>query len=452
MLLCALFVAGGNKETTLLVPPFEHDFGYHRASKFWLDMFLGWNFRFDDPEGLACEKLAAEDDPGTSMDDHVLTLLGVNSGSGQILYNTGMTKVGVYGRPGSGDTALNHPHGIAVNRAGDIYVADTDNDRVVRLRYVKTYAPERLDSAAGPAPDSGKAARRRMKTGVEFAGAIPGFSRPYGVALDSRNLVYVTDTDSSRVVVLGSSGKPLARWDGFTRPTGIAVIDSNAVRNFYAEQFAVVIDNNGLRLTRLSLNGERQVAVTARDIGLVSAEFAYCAVDYYANVYVTDRLNDQIHKFDRELRYLASFGRTGTGDGEFRSPRGIAIGRQFGQVFISEAEGGQYYWVGLDGYFIGCFPEVMSRDQPGTTIALYTTEIADLTISVYDRKKRLVRGLYSGQNREKAGEMLLVWDGRDNAGKPVPPGEYTVQAILKPTYGGMRRYFRKELTTRVKRV
>jgi DNA-binding beta-propeller fold protein YncE len=418
--------AARTRETTLIVPPFSHDFGMHRASKFYLDMYLGQSFKFDDPEGLAAEKLAIDDDPKTSSDDHILTLFGVNSGSGQIVYNTGMKKLGVYGRSGSGERELNHPHGIAVDRKGRVYVADTDNNRVVHLR---------CDSS-----------------GLVFIRTIPGFDHPYDVALDSRGLVYVTDAGNSQVVVLDSFDRVKSRWPGFVNPAGILVIDNDAKHNFCNEEFVAVIDNNGQRLSRFSPRGELQASIEARDIGLAKAEFSYCALDYYSSIYVTDRLNDQVHKFDRGLVYLSSYGRSGSSEGEFNSPRGIAIGRQFGQVFIAEAEGGQYYWIGLDGYFIGCFPPVMNRDQPGTTIALYSTDMVDLTIDVYDQKSKIVRNLYAALNREKAGEMLVVWDGRDNAGKSVPPGEYTVQAILKPTYGGSRRVFKKELTAKVKRI
>jgi len=426
LLICCLLTGARAKETTLLTPPFSHTLGFSRASKFYLDMYTKRNFRFADPEGLACEKLRAEDDTTTVMDDHILSLFGVNSGTGEIVYNTGMRNLRIFGKAGSGDGEFQHPHGIAVHRNGDVYVADTDNNRVVHLRYTRN--------------------------GLEFGGNISGFSHPCDVAVDSRGRVYVADCDNSRVVVLDAAGQVKANWDGFNRPTGICVIDRDARRNYYEDDFAVVIDDNGRRLTKVNLSGEQQAAISARDIGLASAGFAYCALDYYASVYVTDRLNDQVHKFDHNLVHITSFGRTGSGEGEFNSPRGIAIGRQFGQVFIGEAEGGQYYWIGLDAYFLGCFPPVIARDRPGTTIALYATEVSELTISILDKKKKRVRSLYTPKNREKPGELLVVWDGRDDAGKPVPPGDYTVQAVLKPTYGGFRGRFQKELTGKVKRV
>lgn len=425
--LFALALLGqSSKQTTLITPPFTHDLGFHRASKFYLDMYLGKEFQYNEPEGLATEKMKVDDDTTTSQDDHILALFGVNSGSGQILYNVMLKKLGTFGKPGTGDGEFRNPHGIAVHRDGEVYVADTDNDRVVALRY------------------TGR--------GLEFVRNLTGFGHPYGVAVDSRKLLYVTEPDSGRVVIADSLGRRLATWPGLEQPTGIAVIDSGMRSNFYRDNFCVVIDRNGQRLDQYRLNGDFVGSVDARSIGLSGADFAYCALDYYAAIFVTDRLNDQIHKFDRNLNFLTSFGESGTGEGEFRSPRGIAIGRKFGQVFISEAEGGQYYWTGVDAYLLGTFPDVFDERQAGVTIALYSTETADLTINVLDKKKQVVRNLYPGETREKAGELLVVWDGRDNFGAPVAPGEYTIQAVLKPAYGGARRYLRKELTSKVKKV
>jgi DNA-binding beta-propeller fold protein YncE len=455
-LVCALLIGADHKETTLIPPPFWHDLGYHRASNFFLDMYLGHDFRFDDPEGLACERMIAEEQRSKPGEEDILSLFGVNSGTSQILYNLGMSKLALFGGAGSGDGQFQHPHGIAVDRQGDIYIADTDNNRVVRLRY--------------------------LTTGLVFVRNYNGFTHPYGVALDSRRQVYVTEQNdaaplltaesltaaprdtsspsavsrqpsaSSDVVVMDSLGNVLQRWAGLDSPTGIAVIDPGTTWNRSDADFAVVIDRDGQRLTKFSRFGERLASIEARDIGLAVAQFAYCALDYYADVYVTDEYNDQVHKFDRDLHYLTSYGRTGSGDGEFKSPRGIAIGRQFGQVFVAEAEGGQYLWVGLDAYMVGCFPPVISNDRPGTTIALYVTETADLTLGVYDHKNKLVRTIYANEIQEKPGEVLVVWDGRDNHNTLVGPGEYTIRATLRPTYGGQRQEIKKELTATVKRI
>ena len=71
-------------------------------------------------------------------------------------------------------------------------------------------------------------------------------------------------------------------------------------------------------------------------------------MDFYENVWVTDSVRCQIHKFDRNLRLLASYGGPGEGDGLFLRPAGIAIYRNFGQVFVGEGQGAHYFWIGTD--------------------------------------------------------------------------------------------------------
>jgi hypothetical protein len=168
------------------------------------------------------------------------------------------------------------------------------------------------------------------------------------------------------------------------------------------------------------------------------------AIDYFGSVYVTDEVNDQIHKFDHDLRYIISVGRTGTSKGEFVAPRGITIWRRYGQVFLSEKEGGQYLWIAADAFVIGCFPDQFTPQQPGTTLALYTTQDAKLYITIYNSLGEKVRDLVQGIHREP-GEFLIVWDGLDDTGKVVVSGDYTIHILLKSLHGLARR-LEKELT------
>jgi len=59
-------------------------------------------------------------------------------------------------------------------------------------------------------------------------------------------------------------------------------------------------------------------------------------VDSAGNVYVADRLNDRIQKFDNDGEFLAAWGMTGTDDGEFDQPAGVA-GDAFGNVYVADS-------------------------------------------------------------------------------------------------------------------
>lgn len=413
--------------TTFIVPPFKHTLGFYRASKFYIDLYLGEDFELSDPQGITGAKMDEENNWSTSADDQILTLFAVNSGTGQILYNVKMTNLKVFGRIGSGPGEFRSPAGIAVNAQGEVYVADAGNNRIVKLKYSQSQL--KFDHIV-----------------VESLGS------PADIALDTRRNLYVTDTKNSRIIVYDSSGIEKYSWTrDLNQPTSISVIDKDDEYNYYIEDFLIVIDNENRRIQKFSRSGQLLASVDARMIGLSSAKFMYSAIDYHSNIYVTDQVNNQIHKFDRFLHYIISIGQQGTGVVEFVSPRGIFIEKQFGQVFVTDEAGGQYYWLGTDGFIIGCFPKKISDDNPSTTIALYLTELTEVKIDIYDSTNTIIRSLIP-QYYQTPGEALIAWDGRNNNGNFVEQGEYVVRIYLYPTYPTTKRYFKKELETKIRKI
>ncbi len=417
MLLLFLFFLDYNPKT-LSVPPFKHTLGFYRASKYYLQLFLGPGYDYNDPQGIAIVKLKEHDNPKTSADDDELNVFAVNSGAGQILYNIGLTELKTYGNK----KMFSEPKGIAVNTDGLIAIADFGNQRVIKLQYL--HGEIHQISEIG----------------------LPG--RPFDVCFDSKNNLYVTDYDSSQVSIYSPTdslilkfGKEESGLSKIYQPMGIEVIDADAPHNYYKDDFIVVTDNQGLRVSKFSTQGKLLGSVDNSALGLADAKFLYVAIDYFGSIYVTDETNDAVHKFDHNLNYIISVGRTGTGQGEFISPRGISIWRRYGQVFIAEKEGGQYLWIAIDGFVVGCFPQAFSSQRPGTTLAIYTTEEAKVTIKVFNQWGDKVRDLIENIRRP-AGEYLVVWDGLDNDNKLVPPGDYEFQITLRSLHG-LSRYTEK---------
>jgi len=408
--------------TTLVFPSFGHTMGYHKAGGYFLKLFLGEEIIFKSPEAICAKKLTSTDDPSTLKDDDELNLFAVSSRLHQIIYNQGLLKLRLLGRFGSAEGEFWSPHGIAATAAGDIYVADTGNDRVVILK------------------SDGKELRYLSSFG-RF-GLAPGeFDDPMDVACDSRGKVYVTDMSNNRVQVFDAT----VGTDHLKRPTAIAVLDANDPWTYYRESFLVVVDEDGKRVTKFSLRGEKDNIITYVDLNLETAKFAYTAIDYYNNVYLTDSINCKIHKLDRTLRPIVSFGRKGTGEKEFLHPTGIAIWKRFGQVFILDQSGAHYYWVGVDAYLRGFFPpEFGQKEKPGTTVSIYLTEPALVGMKVYDSSGTLVRELLP-EFKQFPLENDIVWNGLDAAGDFVQPGIYTLKISVEPTYSS-KNYFNKELS------
>jgi len=412
--------------TTLVIPPFEHTLGFHKLTTFHLQRILGSRAFFADPQGIVCVKLRASDDPQKEEDDDELTVYGINSGRHQIIYNPSLRSLKTFGRKGEGKGEFCFPRGITADEEGNVYVADSGNHRVVQLRNEKG----------------------NLRFVREIGKGILNF--PHQVALDSRGRLYVTDTENHRLCLFDSSGaflKTLGNPGIFFHPEGIGVIDPGEVWSYYHEGAIFVADSSRTRLQKLSLNGELLAKVEGKDFGREEANFSYLAIDYYGNLYATDTANHQIHKFDRNLKYLISFGRKGGGDGEFESPRGITIYRRFGQVFVAEEQGVQYYWIGVDGFLRGAFPSQFVVQKPGTTIVLFLTEPADIEMVIYNSKGEKVRDLLD-QFRQTSGEIDIVWNGLNDYGEVVSPDEYTIEVTLEPTYSS-KGCLKKRLETKV---
>ncbi len=416
--------------TTLVFPPFGHSGGYHKITPYSIRSLLRERISFNDPQGIAAVKLEETDDPSTVNDDDELTFFAVNAGSGQIIYNIGFSDIGTYGSSGAGENQLWEPQGIAVTTSGDIYVADKNNHRIVHLKYSGGKIEKVRTIGSGPSSSPGE------------------LSYPQDVAVDSRGNIYVTDTGNSRITVFDRNGnfKKVIGVGYLNKPFGIAITDRTDRWAYYRDRdYIAVTDAGNTRLTTYDFAGNRLKSLDGLDINIDDVYFGYLAIDYYGMIYATDRRNSKIHVFTRDMKYITSYGREGSGDKEFHSPRGIAIWKRYGQIMILEQQAAQYYWLGIDGFIKGAFPATFTHDKPGTTISIYITQPADITLIVYDERGNLVRNLLP-QFRETPGFTQILWDGRDNKGELVQFGQYRIELVLEPTYSS-KGYFKKELLT-----
>lgn len=414
--------------TTLVHPPFGHTMGYTRATPFELKLIFGKSLSFQEPQGIACCKLKALDDPKTHKDDDELTLYCTNSWANQIVYNKSIKEIETYGSFGSGDGEFWWPQGVTANPDGDIYVADVENHRVVHLK----------NEIVG----------KNLKWVAEIGGFgcdTSEFDHPCDVVIDSKSQIWVADCGNNRIQVFAPSGSFVREIKDLNKPIAIAITDKGERWSYYKDEFLIVIDGAGKRIQKFDLNGKLLARV---ETGLsplpANCEFSDCAIDYYENIWVTDKLNNCLHKFDRFLRYITKVLPPA---GEFTSPRGIAIWRRFGQVFIVEREAINYFWIGVDGYIEGCYPSVFNPKEKGVTVVLYLTEPANISGKIYDEHNEEVRDfvpLFEADPREHN----IIWDGRDNKGAMVKPGEYRIELIIEPTYSS-KSYFEKKLETKV---
>ncbi len=156
------------------------------------------------------------------------------------------------------------------------------------------------------------------------------FASPIGAALDGDGLLYVTDSVLRRVFVFTGNKNTLVIGDekSFLRPTGIAV---NTV-----EKRLYVVDTLGHRIDVFSLDGKRQFSFGKRGTG--PGEFNYpthIALDRSGTLYVMDTLNFRVQVFGKEGKFLSQFGGTGTGIADLIKPKGIAVDSE-SHIWVSD--------------------------------------------------------------------------------------------------------------------
>lgn len=137
----------------------------------------------DEPTGLAIDlsgRLTIAD-----TDNHKIRRINA---AGTISTIAGTGDSGYSGDDGPATTArLNHPEGIAYDIVGDLFIADTENDRIrkvnISLGTIRTVAGT---GASGFSGDGGGATNAKLK-------------KPTAVALDTLRHLYIGDTENHRV-------------------------------------------------------------------------------------------------------------------------------------------------------------------------------------------------------------------------------------------------------------
>ncbi|MDR2208970.1 MAG: hypothetical protein LBE22_08380 [Azoarcus sp.] len=222
------------------------------------------------------------------------------------------------------------PSGIAIDSADNLYVADINNNRIRKITptgNVSTFA----GGEEGFADGSGGAAR---------------FYRPSAIATDKADNLYVADSRNHRVrkitpsgnvsTLAGSGTSGYADDKGasarFNAPSGVAI---DATGNLYVADFG----NN--RIRKVALNVTRATVSTYRGGAYLWPEGI--AADAAGNLYVADTGNHRIRKISPKgnVSTLAGSGEKGSADGkgeaaQFNEPVGIAVDAA-GNLYVADS-------------------------------------------------------------------------------------------------------------------
>lgn len=276
----------------------------YTPSKLWGTLGFGTS-QFNSPEGIAVDSAGN------------VYVADMNNDRISFFTKAGLPRIpSSLGRVGSGHGQFFYPHGIAVDNTGNIYVADTGNHQI-----------QEFTSTSGPL---------KKQWGSKGSG-INQFNSPEGIAVDVAGNVYVADTGNNRIEEFDSSGSYVTSWGSygsevgqFNRPTSVAV-DNTGIGYIY------VADSGNNRIQKFTLAGDLVATRSISNSG--ASQFnrpTSVAVDTGGSVYVADTGNNRIQKFTSSGDLITFWGSYGSESGQFVSPCGVTVDSE-GTVYVADS-------------------------------------------------------------------------------------------------------------------
>ncbi len=232
--------------------------------------------------------------------------------------------------PGSSDGELSLPGDLAIDSTGNIFVADTGNNRIQKFNSAGVY---------------------QSQFGV-FGTGNGEFNGPTGIDIDSSNNIFVVDSGNNRIQKFNSAGVYQSQFGSggngngqFNTATKLHIDSANNI---------FVVDSNNSRIQKFNSAGVYQSQFGSGGNGNGQFNFANSGdvtTDSLGNIFVVDTLNFRIQKFNSAGVYQSQFGVFGTGNGEFDQPSAIEID-QDDVVYVSDTNGGRVQKLDTAGNFI----------------------------------------------------------------------------------------------------
>lgn len=262
-----------------------------------------------------------------------------------------------WGGIGSGPGLFSNPIGVAVDGAGNVYVADTGNHRVQKFDANGTFLLQwgtlgtgngQFNGPRGIAVRAGSVfvvdgGNSRVQV-FTLAGAYVTqwgsngtgngqFLAARGIAIDPGYfVVLVTDATLNRVQSFSPTGTYYAQWG--TTGTGNGQFNGASGIAFDGSNDVYVVDTGNNRIQHLDAGGTYygQWGTAGAGPGQFNAPADIAA--WGGHLYVSDRLNDRVQMFTPTGVFEAQWGTTGVGPNQFSGPRGV--GAMFGLVYVTD--------------------------------------------------------------------------------------------------------------------
>jgi sugar lactone lactonase YvrE len=189
-----------------------------------------------------------------------------------------------------------------------------------------------------------------------------------GLAIDDDDRLFVSDGKMHRVLVFSPKHEVITQIsEKLVDPVGLALDTENRLLYVVDTQQdqVIVFDADSLKeMRRIGTGGKEHWLTTPGDFAAPQG----IALDKDGNVYVTDTLNNRVEIFDAEGNFIKQFGKHCDGPGCFARPKGIAVDGD-GHIWVADAmndtlqvfngEGQLLTYLGGHGHFPGEFEDLV---------------------------------------------------------------------------------------------
>ena len=247
----------------------------------------------------------------------------------------------------------------------------------------------------------------------ELGSAAGMFYGPYGIAVDDKDEIAVTDSDNHRIQTflndgthLRSFGREGNQQGQFNRPRGIVFYDDNIIVSEGKNHRVQIFDNQGHYLDQfgrkrklnhqldrprgLSIDSDGNIIVAdsnnksikiftldGRFLRRIGEEGSFIypihCIQHDNFFIVSDKEDHCIKVFDKQGNFLFKFGTRGAGDGEFNEPHLLSMDRA-GHLLVCDSSNHRVQVFKLNGEFVAKFgasgKEEGDFNQPTSTAIL----------------------------------------------------------------------------------